>query len=136
MYMVPIIMFSALFNVPKFFEFRIIDEKLMDHDPVSNSSVNLNQTRVGFQPTNLRLDEDYVFYYVNLGRLFVIGLLPLLALSLLNGAIYRYSKYSKSGHLHSGHIQTGVKGGLIFVSIIYKGLWLSKGACINDVMQF
>ena len=93
MYMVPIIIFSALFNVPKFFEFRIINEKLMAHDPVSNSSVNSNQTRVGFQPTNLRLDEDYVFYYVNLGRLFVIGLLPLLALSLLNGAIYRYSKY-------------------------------------------
>jgi hypothetical protein len=84
MYMVPIVLFSALFNVPKFFEFRVIEEKL---DPFSNSSSN--ETRVGFQPTSLRLDEDYVFYYVNLGRLFVIGLFPLLALSFLNGAIYK-----------------------------------------------
>ena len=60
MYTVPIMMFSAVFNVPKFFEFRVIEEKLVSHDAVTNTSTVLNETRVGFQPTNLRLDEDYV----------------------------------------------------------------------------
>ena len=93
MYMVPVVLFSALFNIPKFFEFRVIEEKLQFHDPISNLTMKSNVARVGFQPTDLRLDEDYVFYYLNMGRLIVIGLFPFLSLSLLNGAIYRFCIY-------------------------------------------
>ena len=51
MYTVPIMLFSAVFNVPKFFEFRVIEEQLMAHDPITNSSMVTNETRFGFQPT-------------------------------------------------------------------------------------
>jgi len=55
MYMIPIIMFSAVFNIPKFFEFRVVEEKLTRFDPIANVTEVLNETKVGFQPTDLRL---------------------------------------------------------------------------------
>lgn len=55
MYMIPIMIFSAVFNIPKFFEFRVTEEKLSRLDPVTNHTIVLNETRVGFQPTDLRL---------------------------------------------------------------------------------
>ena len=38
--------------------------------------------------SDLRLDEDYVFYYNNLAKLIVTGLLPFLSLSFFNFKIY------------------------------------------------
>ncbi len=40
-------------------------------------------------PTRMRLDDMYVFAYVNLGRLLVEGLVPFLSLVFLNSRIHR-----------------------------------------------
>ena len=42
-----------------------------------------------YRPTELRLNEDYVFYYVNLTRFFVTGIFPFACLVFLNLSIYR-----------------------------------------------
>ena len=39
-------------------------------------------------PTNTRLDEDYVIWYVNVARLLVQGIIPFISLSFLNYRIY------------------------------------------------
>jgi hypothetical protein len=57
--------------------------------PFTNQYENENETYIEFRPTPMRLNDDYVFYYVNMARLVVTGIVPLVALSLLNMSIYR-----------------------------------------------
>ena len=82
--MLPVILFSVIFNLPKFFEYNL--------DKMEFFNVEKNQTEVHLKlnPTELRLNNNYVFYYINLSRLMVSGLFPLISLSFLNFAIYRY----------------------------------------------
>jgi hypothetical protein len=83
-YTVPVVIFSVMFNLPKFFEFTL--EKV----EIENYLTNLTEIRLKVMPTDLRLDDNYVYYYVNWSRLVVTGLVPLLSLGVLNLAIYRY----------------------------------------------
>ena len=88
-YTIPNLIFSVLFNLPKFFEFDM--QEIME----INSETNMTQTRIKFHPTKLRLNDNYVFYYVNLSRLLVSGLIPLVSLAVLNFFIYRYITLQK-----------------------------------------
>ena len=77
-------MFSVIFNLPKFFEFDV--QEIVD----TNSETNMTYiTKINLNPTNLRLDDNYVYYYVNWSRFLVSGLIPLVSLTVLNFAIYR-----------------------------------------------
>ena len=78
-YTLPVVIFSALFNLPKFFEFS-----LQEVHNSNNTVVDLKPV-----PTKLRLDDNYVYFYVNWARFVVSGLFPLISLTLLNLAIYR-----------------------------------------------
>ena len=49
----------------------------------------LNDTVIEFRATPMRVDENYSFYYVNLTRLIVTGIIPFGALAMLNLSIYR-----------------------------------------------
>ena len=80
----PNLIFSILFNLPKFFEFD------MQETMELNSENNVTLTKIKLLPTKLRLNDNYVFYYVNLSRLLVSGLIPLVSLAILNFFIYRY----------------------------------------------
>ena len=82
-YMVPTVIFSVLFNVPKFFELEENYILWQDED-------GFNLTRIEFKPTELRLHPDYSYYYVNLVQLIVKGILPFGALVFLNLGIYRW----------------------------------------------
>ena len=83
-YTMPNLIFSILFNLPKFFEFDT--QEIME----LNSENNVTLTKIKLLPTKLRLNDNYVFYYVNLSRLLVSGLIPLVSLTILNFFIYRY----------------------------------------------
>ena len=80
-YVAPTVLLGALFNLPKFFELEAVEVLLRDD--------GTNETRVEIRPTELRLDDDYVFYYVNLARFFVTGIGPFLGLVFLNYGIHR-----------------------------------------------
>ena len=82
-YTLPNIVFSAIFNLPKFFEFDV--QEIVE----TNSETNMTYAKINLNPTNLRLDDNYVYYYVNWSRFLVSGLIPLVSLTVLNFAIYR-----------------------------------------------
>ena len=71
-------------NLPKFFEIR------MDETEFFNNQTNTTHIEFKLNPTELRLDDNYVFYYVNIARFVVSGLIPLITLTFLHMAIYRY----------------------------------------------
>ena len=82
--MLPVILFSVIFNLPKFFEYHL------DKMEFFNVEKNKTEIHLKLNPTELRLNDNYVFYYINLSRLMVSGLFPLISLTFLNFAIYRY----------------------------------------------
>ena len=73
----------TIFNLPKFFEFDV--QEIVE----TNSETNTTYAKINLNPTNLRLDDNYVYYYVNWSRFLVSGLIPLVSLTVLNFAIYR-----------------------------------------------
>ena len=89
-YMCPVILFSVVFNLPKFFEYHL-DE--MEYFNVEN---NRTEIRLKLTPTELRLNANYVFYYINLTRFVVSGLFPFISLTFLHLVIYRWIIHIKS----------------------------------------
>ena len=89
-YMFPVILFSLVFNLPKFFEYHL-DE--MEYFNVEN---NRTEIRLKLTPTELRLNANYVFYYINLTRFVVSGLFPFISLTFLHLVIYRWIIHIKS----------------------------------------
>ena len=83
LYMVPTVVFSVLFNIPKFFELEA------NWHAVEDIERGRNITVVHFETTSLRKDPNYSFYYVHLTQLIVKGILPFGALVFLNLGIYR-----------------------------------------------
>jgi hypothetical protein len=57
-------------------------------DPLTNSTELINYTVIGVVPTDLRMDLDYVFFYNNLTKLVITGLIPFVALCVFNFKIY------------------------------------------------
>ncbi len=82
-YAAPTFTFSVAFNLPKFFELKVVEEVVGVSD-VDGS----NLTRASMEVRDLRFDEDYVFYYVNWARLFVTGIVPFFGLAFLNTGIH------------------------------------------------
>ena len=80
-YTVPVVLMSILFNLPKFYEWKI--EEMLENE------TNSTEINIELIPTDLRLNDYYVYYYVNIARLVVSGLVPLVSLAVLNLAIYR-----------------------------------------------
>ena len=61
----------------------------MSQDPDGDpSALPLLQPRLGI--TDLRLNEDYSLYYINLTRIPLTGLIPLSLLCVLNYLVYRH----------------------------------------------
>ena len=50
--------------------------------------ISLSRNNSWAIPTSLRLNEDYVIWYVTVGKLLVQGIIPLISLSFLNYRIY------------------------------------------------
>ena len=56
--------------------------------PIPDPSVNCYDTRPRLCVSSLRTNEDYIFYYINLARIPVTGLVPLVSLCVLNYLVY------------------------------------------------
>jgi len=86
-YIVPIFIFSLLFNLPTFFEFSITKkEKVLNPGDLCSPPTEVDELCL----TSLRIDEDYVFYYINLTRISITVIFPLIFLCTLNYLIYRH----------------------------------------------
>ena len=87
-----------VYNLPKFFEFKMQEYRELNlgtsnmtmQDFVElNFDMNMTKIAANIAPTKLRLDENYVYYYVNLSRFLVSVLIPLVTLAVLHFLIYR-----------------------------------------------
>ncbi|XP_040563468.1 FMRFamide receptor [Lepeophtheirus salmonis] len=74
-FLIPAIIFSFMFNLPKFFETRVI-------------SIPGNSTTLKIGVTKMRLSPAYSTY-ITLSEFFVLGVIPVLLLVYFNGKIYR-----------------------------------------------
>ncbi len=80
-YIIPVLVFSVIFNIPKLFEVEfVVKEGLIGGNGTINQSLA--------SPTELRLNNYYVIFYVNAARLLVQGIIPFSLLSFLNYRIY------------------------------------------------
>ncbi len=78
-YIVPVFVFSVVFNIPKFFEVTFIVRRAEGEGGVNHTLAS---------PTPLRLEKYYVLFYVNAARLLVQGVIPFILLSFFNYRIY------------------------------------------------
>ncbi len=82
-YLVPIALGSVLYKIPGFFEFR---RKTMVAYDVNGTAVVVGH---GVTATDLRLDENYVTWWIAVGSFVVTGLVPFCVLAVLNARILR-----------------------------------------------
>ncbi|CAB4070258.1 unnamed protein product [Lepeophtheirus salmonis] len=77
-HMTPVIVISVLINLPKFFETRLAEV---------STGID-NKTEIDFEITELRANENYIYFYIHWGRLFGTGVIPMIVLLFLNMNIY------------------------------------------------
>ena len=76
----PVTLFSILFNVPSFFEFSV-----SYYEDFNSSST---ATEHYLTPTELRLNPAYVTYYTHYGKLFITGIVPFMGLGFCNIMVF------------------------------------------------
>ena len=83
LYILPVITFSVVYNIPKFFDLKI-EEKPKEF---ADALVRKN-TQFDMQPTDLRNNPAYILWYINVSNLVVTSVVPLLLLTYFNYKIY------------------------------------------------
>ena len=76
-YLLPSVVSSILINIPKFLETELIIVN-------RTSEENITREVLDYEITSLRLDQDYVFYYINWTRLIFTGVIPFIYLIVVN----------------------------------------------------
>lgn len=85
-YVVPIMTFSTLFYIPKFLELKTVDCEEQCSNMESNNKTNCTTKRINI--TDLRRDEDYVLWYINVSNFVFTCAIPFITLTYLNSRIY------------------------------------------------
>ncbi|XP_023328474.1 FMRFamide receptor [Eurytemora carolleeae] len=93
-YIIPISMFSVLYNIPKFYEHVAVENTTLVDGPAGEP---YNLTITVIQATPLRENENYVKIYLIILNLLVHGIIPLLLLTVLNIIVYRQLKKMRGG---------------------------------------
>ena len=86
-YVVPVFMFSFLFNIPKFFEADIEFDEDEPETPI-------------LTVTELRKDPMYATYYSSMARLWITGIIPFFMLAWFNSKIYQDIQVKKCERTH------------------------------------
>ena len=90
-YVLPVVVFSLLFNIPKCFEITFdtySPAAAVNHNSSTNETLEDVVNITYAMPTELRLNDVYVVLYANLAKLSVQGIIPFASLSFLNYRIY------------------------------------------------
>jgi len=120
-YIIPIILFSILYNLVKFFEIETIyltHEEWVTYDNGTNISTTIIYPWLN--ATNLRRDPAYSEYVVFVLNFIVMGLLPVLLLSGLNFLIYRSISRATATHnnISSAHRRDNTMARLLMAIVI------------------
>ena len=93
MMVIPLVVFSFLYNTPKFFELYAIAPGDIVLD--SNGTVLVNSTEYGYYPTSLRQNFYYYNIYCMWMNFFLMGLIPFVILIVLNALTLKVSLHPK-----------------------------------------
>ena len=80
----PILFISILFNVPRFFDLTIREYLDINGRNLTNETILRSYF---IDETPLRINQTYIFLYVNVANFLVTGLIPLSLLAYLNGQL-------------------------------------------------
>ena len=84
-YVLPVIVFSALLNIPKWFEIKL---EVHSQSILVNNSFNGSINLTIAEPTALRINHIYVVWWANVVTLTVQGIIPFGSLCIMNYRIY------------------------------------------------
>ena len=120
-YILPIVLFSIIYNIPKFFE---IETVYLEHEEWGLDTNGTNSSTIIVYPwlnaTALRRDPAYSKYVVFILNFVVMGLIPVLLLSVLNFFIYRSISRATASHnnISSAHRRDGTMARLLMAIVI------------------
>ena len=77
-FILPALVLAFIFNIPKFFETELVQIVQFNKDE------NITEEIYDYEITSLRMNPEYIFYYIHTARLIVMGILPFLYLLVIN----------------------------------------------------
>ena len=92
MYTTPVITFSILYSIPKFFDLKVREINSNCSMDSVNETIKSNNTEYAVQHTKIRENHDYVLWYINILHLVVAGIIPFVLLTVLYYKIYKSLK--------------------------------------------
>ena len=100
MMVIPLVVFSFLYNTPKFFELYTIvpGDTVLDSNGTAvldSNGTEVNSTEYGLWITSLRLDFYYYNIYCMWMNFFLMGLIPFVILIVLNALTLKVSLHPK-----------------------------------------
>merc|ERR1719234_1014897 len=110
-YLLPSMFASILLNIPKFLEARLQVVEWTDSD-------NITVEAVWFNVTSLRIDPDYVLYYVHWTRLLCTGAIPFLYLFYINLRIYSRMRQNSQSSVRNRPSSAKKAGNLATILIL------------------
>ena len=81
-FILPALALAVIFNIPKFFETELVKIDKFNQDE------NITEKIYDYEITSLRMNPEYIFYYIHIARLLVMGILPFLFLLVINILIF------------------------------------------------
>ena len=98
LYIIPVITFSVVYNIPKFFDLKVSEitsncKKKWPNDTIQSNCTTT--TEYIMKPTKLRENDDYILWYINISNLVVTAAIPVILLTFFNYKIYTSLKQRK-----------------------------------------
>ena len=122
---------SILLNIPKFLEAKHDLVEYQDED-------NMTQEMVIYNVTSLRVDPDYMYYYIHWTRLLCTGVIPFSYLSYMNMLIYTRMRQTNLSSVRSRSNSTKKQSNLAAILIVIGSAHyiLSNIKVFNIYFQF
>ena len=88
-YVIPVITFSIIFYIPKFFDLQLAENILCRNLKQTKETTKPNcSTKFTVIPTDIRINEDYILWYINIANLIVTVIIPGVLLTFFNYNIH------------------------------------------------
>ena len=110
-YILPSMILSIILNIPKFLEAK---HEMMEYKDENNVS----QEVLIYNVTSLRVNPDYMFYYIHWTRLLTTGVIPFSYLSYMNLLIYTRMRQNNLSTVRSRSNSTKKAGNLAAILIV------------------
>ena len=117
-YILPSMVLSILLNIPKFLEAKHDLVEYQDED-------NVTQEMLIYNVTSLRVDPDYMYYYIHWTRLLCTGVIPFSYLSYMNMLIYNRMRQTNLSSVRSRSKSTKKQSNLAAILIV-----IGKAPCM------